>query len=1153
MNKTLALWLCGSLLVIASQLFAATQKVGNYTWTYQVKGDGAEIYGHYVSGDGWNPSASPKPTGTITIPPSLGGLPVTSIGELAFLSCYDLTAVIIPETVTNIGRSAFNGCSGLSNLSIPAAVANIDDGAFCFCSGLLSISVDSENANYKSINGLLLTKDGKHLLQGVNGGDMKIPDGVTDIRSDAFYGCEGLMSVTLPDSVITLGGSAFCDCTGLTNVTIGVGVSEIGDCLFARCCSLTNIEIPDGVSAVGDSIFEGCSSLTNVVIGLYLTSISYGMFRDCQALTNVVIPENVTSIQGCAFYGCNSLAELILPRHVASIGDYAFYGCSDLTNVTIPDSVTSIGQNAFYGCNDSLFDTSTISGIQLLDGWVIGNTGALYGAVDLSGTRGVCDRAFYGCNELTSIILPSSIACIGHRMFYNCTALVSVTLPDSVTSIKYYAFENCIKLKSIVIPESVGEIESRAFSGCTGLKNVDIRGNGELHIESWTFEGCKGLENVILGDGVSVIDSYAFEGSCNLATVIIGDGVKSIDSYAFRNCSILSSVTIGKGVTCIDSYAFYNCSSLTRVTIPALTTSIGLWAFENCTNLSVVTLPKGLEIKNRFPSTTTFCRYTPIQTVTLDANGGTCTTESINVIFGNAYGDLPVPTREGCSFNGWTLDDMPIYTNTVVSALDDHTLVAHWKCTVFFDANGGACKTDSKSVQYGASIGSLPIPTRQEAAFVGWFTEAEGGEKVDQTQNITHGTTLYAHWLFEVANPVITSSTGAEFRMDCVVTITSATEGAKIYYTTDGSTPKKNADYIYSGPITITDTTTFKAVAVFNGISSGYVTITIKKRPLTLEEVLDIETDESVTLTTSKANPWTPILDSSANVGDSSARSGVIGNGTNTWICASVSGAGTMSFWYKSSCEHDEDNAYTWDRMMVLTNNVEIVDWRIDGETDWTKRTLSFVSGENTVKWVYYKDKSYTGGNDCVWLDGVTWTSDPIPDIGENPTAQQIKAALEGSKDAKLMANVTDATTYGKYREWASKVKAKDGSSAVGAKAVKSAPNAWLSFALGSETLIESAPTNGTLRIDDFRPTAESGKFDFTVSVKDIDIGSDAATENLKKVFGIEGGTILGQDGLSSDNVDITFGTPENGKVKFTAGPKNPNAGTFFMKVKMAQ
>jgi len=100
--------------------------------------------------------------------------------------------------------------------------------------------------------------------------------------------------------------------------------------------------------------------------------------------------------------------------------------------------------------------------------------------------------------------------------------------------------------------------------------------------------------------------------------------------------------------------------------------------------------------------------------------------------------------------------------------------------------------------------------------------------------------------------------------------------------------------------------------------------------------------------------------------------------------------------------------------------------------------------------------------------------------------------------------------------------------------------------------LIENAPTDEDLTIEAFEPAGESGKFDFTVSVKDIEVGSEAAAENLKKVFGLEGGSSL--KCLSSDNVDITFGVPKDGKVKFTAGPNAANADvtTFFMKVKLA-
>ena len=144
-----------------------------------------------------------------------------------------------------------------------------------------------------------------------------------------------------------------------------------------------------------------------------------------------------------------------------------------------------------------------------------------------------------------------------------------------------------------------------------------------------------------------------------------------------------------------------------------------------------------------------------------------------------------------------------------------------------------------------------------------------------------------------------------------------------------------------------------------------------------------LEVDEDVVVTTLDGVPWVPLLDSTAKVGGTSARSGAIGDRTNTWLSATVSGAGTMSFWCKVSCEHDDDNTFTWDRLMVYTYDVEVVEWRMDGETDWTRREVSFAGGENTVKWVYFKDRSISEGEDCAWVDGVTWTlADVAVDVG---------------------------------------------------------------------------------------------------------------------------------------------------------------------------
>lgn len=141
--------------------------------------------------------------------------------------------------------------------------------------------------------------------------------------------------------------------------------------------------------------------------------------------------------------------------------------------------------------------------------------------------------------------------------------------------------------------------------------------------------------------------------------------------------------------------------------------------------------------------------------VSLDANGGEVSTDSITVSFGKLYGSIPTPTRKGYVFGGWYTDatgGSKIEITTVVSNLNDHTIYAHWTAgtyTVYFDATGGNVTPRSKKVTYDSTYGDLPIPTMFGYTFEGWYTTESGGAKVEDSTvvNIISTQTLYAHWL----------------------------------------------------------------------------------------------------------------------------------------------------------------------------------------------------------------------------------------------------------------------------------------------------------------------------------------------------------------------------------------------------------------------
>jgi hypothetical protein len=154
--------------------------------------------------------------GSYTVPNS-----VTNIGIDAFSGCYNLTSVTIGNSVTSIGDVAFGYCSRLTSVTIPNSVTNIGDDAFYVCSGLTSINVSASNPAYSSTHGVLFDKAQTLLIQFPGGAvdSYTVPNSVTSIGIDAFFGCSDLKSVTIGNGVTSIGDEAFEFCSRLTNVT----------------------------------------------------------------------------------------------------------------------------------------------------------------------------------------------------------------------------------------------------------------------------------------------------------------------------------------------------------------------------------------------------------------------------------------------------------------------------------------------------------------------------------------------------------------------------------------------------------------------------------------------------------------------------------------------------------------------------------------------------------------------------------------------------------------------------------------------------------------------------------------------------------------------------------------------------------------------
>lgn len=143
-------------------------------------------------------------------------------------------------------------------------------------------------------------------------------------------------------------------------------------------------------------------------------------------------------------------------------------------------------------------------------------------------------------------------------------------------------------------------------------------------------------------------------------------------------------------------------------------------------------------------------------TITFDPNGGTLNAgeETKAVQHNGTYGEMPTPIRSGYHFDGWYTEKdggTKVDANTSVATKEAHTLYARWseaKYNITLDPNGGNLANATKEVTYNSPYGTLPTPNRAGYDFDGWFTEKDGGTKVEASTVVTAAEphTLYAHW-----------------------------------------------------------------------------------------------------------------------------------------------------------------------------------------------------------------------------------------------------------------------------------------------------------------------------------------------------------------------------------------------------------------------
>ena len=467
--------------------------------------------------------------------------------------------------------------------------------------------------------------------------------------------------------------------------------------------------------------------------------------------------------------------------------------------------------------------------------------------------------------------------------------------------------------------------------------------------------------------------------------------------------------------------------------------------------------------------------------------------------------------------------------------------------------------------------GSLAWPKH---TFLGW-SDSETLYEPGMEYIIVSNAVFVALWRRnELSAPVITAS--ETYEADSTTVAIAADEGATIFYTLDGTDPKaarsESAPYqwIPATPSTIQyqmafeveGSATVKAIAVSDDyFDSNVATATVTRLTWTFGEYLNWPGQP---FTTGDNAAWTRVK--GVSVDGYALRSGAITHSQTSRLETVVFGPGTITFSCKVAGEIVKK--VVWDGLAFCIDGVQQGD--LMGNAEWAEKSFEVAgAGPHTLSWLYVKDEEGTEGEDCSWLDCVTWipAPDPIPTVAADAAPSAVTNAIEeaGFADAAEVKRAIggSAEKYAAFKEWAQSVKHPGGSpssaTVAGEAAVVANTNAAAAFMLGAERLFEKAPkiefgdvavaTSATLPEGVGQGTAHPAEVTVSVVVKDGAEAVKCAAEKVKEMF--EATSDLGDwNGSSKMTPTVTVENGEGATMRFRVTSGDGTATRAFLRIR---
>lgn len=604
---------------------------------------------------------------TIEIPDSAGGKPVTRIADNAFGSKASLKEVMIPDTVTEIGSEAFVsdrelthadlpenlkfiGTSAfrntglievsipesvetisraafantkLSNVKLPEKIRSIGSMPFSACTELKEISISAGNPYYKTVDGVLYTKDGKTLIQYPNaaGREYTVEEGTEEICYGAFAKAE-IEKVTFPKSLKTIGNMAFMECTELGSLDFPDSLESIGDMAFGYYVMIPfgkepphmdSVHLGPNVRHIGTDAFNMIETEAFDVDEQNQNFSDLGGFVTSKAGDMImVIPAGMKS-------------PLVIPDGITTLQDTLFTDLDEETEFVIPDSVFRMGENVFpaaYGDADEEGRPTKIYSTRLHSSE--GSAAEKYAHMYEIDWDDVTDPEELRFEEVTEEIPQTEGAEAQVRVwdvYKNRAELVkidtkergTIVIPSEfnslpVTALRYkksVGQSDASYAEKFVIPDTVDRIDVEFFNACYFMKDIEVDENNGAFVSADGVLFTRDRKTLIkypknkegseykVPEKVEEISDRAFYMNSFIQKVSFPRSLRSIGDFAFSSCTALKEAVFGKGLKRIGKWAF-NDAPLQNLQLPSTVTEIGDRAFTLTEGFGPIVLPDKL-------------------------------------------------------------------------------------------------------------------------------------------------------------------------------------------------------------------------------------------------------------------------------------------------------------------------------------------------------------------------------------------------------------------------------------------------------------------------------------------------------------------------------------------------------------------------------